>query len=131
VRAATTSQSLKLITTKFASGVIARLQRATISVPNIEKAIGSIHGRAVLSLIKKGKTMRKDKKLEQAIRECEAFLEECKAYQSRINESYTLIHGGKPEKYFDNASTERGILKHRALLVTRKLQDWRKNGKVE
>lgn len=75
--------------------------------------------------------MRKDKKLEQAIRECEAFLEECKDYQSRINEGYTLIHGGKPEKYFDNASTERGILKHRALLVTRKLQDWRKNGKVE
>jgi hypothetical protein len=75
--------------------------------------------------------MRKDKKLEQAIRECEAFLEECKAYQKRINQSYTLIHGGKPEKYFDNASTERGILKHRALLVTRKLQEWRKSGSVE
>lgn len=104
---------------------------ATISVPNIEKAIGSIRGRAALSLIKKGETMRKDKKLEQAIRECEAFLDECKAYRSRINESYTLIHGGKPEKYFDNASTERGILKHRALLVTRKLQEWRKNGSVE
>ena len=75
--------------------------------------------------------MRKDKKLEQAIRECEAFLEECKAYQARINESYTLIHGGKHEKYFDNASTERGILKHRSLLLIRKLQAWRKSGKVE
>lgn len=75
--------------------------------------------------------MKKDKKLEQAIRECEAFLEECKAYQKRINQSYTLHYGGKPCEHFDNASTERGILKHRALLVTRKLQEWRKNGEVE
>lgn len=78
--------------------------------------------------------MRKDKKLEQAIRECEAFLEECKAYQNRINQSYTTFCGVKPEKsekYFDNANTERGILKHRSLLLIRKLQDWRKNGKVK
>jgi len=73
--------------------------------------------------------MRKDKKLEQAIRECDAFLEECKAYQERINQSYTPILGGKP--YFDNASTERGILKHRSLLLIRKLQTWRKSGEVE
>jgi hypothetical protein len=75
--------------------------------------------------------MKKDKLLNDAISECEAFLKECKAYQKRINQSYALIHGGKPEKYFDNASTERGILKHRALLVTRKLQEWCKSGKVE
>lgn len=75
--------------------------------------------------------MRKDKKLEQAIRECEAFLEECKAYQKRINQSYTTHYGGKTFQNFENASTERGILKHRAFLVIRKLQEWRKNGSVE
>lgn len=75
--------------------------------------------------------MRKDKKLEQAIRECEAFLEECKAYQKRINQSYTTHYGGKSYERFDNASTERGILKHRSLLLIRKLQDWRKSGEVE
>ena len=58
-------------------------------------------------------------------------MEECKAYQSRINESYTTNCGGNPYTYFDNASTERGILKHRSLLLIRKLQAWRKSGKVE
>lgn len=72
--------------------------------------------------------MRKDKKLEQAIRECEVFLDECKAYRSRINESYK---GYGDYVHFDNASTERGILKHRSLLLIRKLQEWRKNGNVE
>ena len=76
--------------------------------------------------------MRKDKKLEQAIRECEAFLEECKAYQKRINLSYTTHYTGKPcVHFFDNASAERGILKHRSLLLIRKLQAWRKSGEVE
>jgi hypothetical protein len=75
--------------------------------------------------------MRKDKKLEQAIRECEAFLEECKAYQKCINQSYTTHYTGKPCEHFGNASTERGIPKHRSLLLIRKLQSWRKSGKVE
>jgi hypothetical protein len=75
--------------------------------------------------------MRKDKKLEQAIRECEVFLEECEAYQKRINQSYKGYGDYGDYVHFDNASTERGILKHRSLLIIRKLQSWRKNGSVE
>lgn len=75
--------------------------------------------------------MRKDKKLEQAIRECEVFLEECKAYQKRINQSYNGYSDYGDYVYFDNASTERGILKHRSLLIIRKLQSWLKSGEVE
>lgn len=75
--------------------------------------------------------MKHDKLLEQAITEAEAFLQECKSYRKRINESYTTTYGGKPEKRYDDACIERGILKARSLLLIRKLQDWRKNGKVE
>lgn len=72
--------------------------------------------------------MKRDKLLEQAIQEAEAFLKECKAYQKRINTSYKSYSG---YIHFNTASTERGILKHRALLLTRKLQAWRKGGKAE
>lgn len=64
--------------------------------------------------------MRRDKLLEQAISEAEAFLLECKAYQNRINESYVSFH-----------LIERGTLKARSLLLIRKLQAWRKGGSVE
>ena len=74
--------------------------------------------------------MKKDKLLIEAIRECESFLLECRTYNKRINETYTNCYTGKPE-YFVNASTERGILKARSLLLIRKLQAWRKNGNVE
>ena len=74
--------------------------------------------------------MRTDNLLESAMRECEAFLAECKAYNARINEFYWSM-GVDSHKYYDNASIERGTLKARALLLTRKLQDWRKKGKVE
>ena len=75
--------------------------------------------------------MKKDKLLNQAISECEAFLLECRTYNKRINESYTTNCGGNPYTYFDTAATERGILKARSLLLIRKLQAWRKGGKVE
>jgi hypothetical protein len=75
--------------------------------------------------------MKRDKLLEQAISEAEAFLLECKAYQRRINESYTTTYGGKPEKRYDDACVERGTLKARSLLLIRKLQAWRKSGNVE
>ena len=73
---------------------------------------------------------RTDSILESAMRECESFLTECKAYNARINEFYWSM-GVDSHKYYDNASIERGTLKARALLLTRKLQDWRKKGKVE
>lgn len=72
--------------------------------------------------------MKRDKLLEQAISECKAFLDECKAYNKRINESWK---GYGDFIHFNSASTERGILKARSLLLTRKLQAWRKGGKVE
>ena len=75
--------------------------------------------------------MKRDKLLEQAISEAESFLLECKAYQRRINESYTTTYGGKPEKRYDDACVERGTLKARSLLLIRKLQSWRKCGNVE
>lgn len=75
--------------------------------------------------------MRRDKLLEQAISEAEAFLLECKTYQKRINASFTTAYGGKPETRYDDACIERGILKARSLLLIRKLQSWRKNGNVE
>lgn len=75
--------------------------------------------------------MKKDKLLNQAISECESFLLECRTYNMRINESY--IKNGRDKKYtfFNTAKTERGILKARSLLLIRKLQAWRKGGKVE
>lgn len=72
--------------------------------------------------------MKKDKKLEQAMRECEAFLAECVDYNKRINESWK---GYGDFIHFNSASTERGILKARSLLLIRKLQAWRKSGKVD
>jgi hypothetical protein len=68
--------------------------------------------------------MKKDKLLNDAISECESFLNECKVYNKRINEGYTTSYG----TYFDTAGTERGILKARSLLLIRKLQAWRKAG---
>lgn len=73
---------------------------------------------------------RTDNLLESAMRECEAFLTECKEYNTRINEFYWSM-GVDKHKQYDNASIERGTLKARALLLTRKLQNWRKSGKVE
>lgn len=64
--------------------------------------------------------MKRDKLLEQAITEAETFLQECKAYQKRINENYVSFH-----------LIERGTLKARSLLLIRKLQAWRKAGSVE
>lgn len=84
--------------------------------------------------------MKKDKLLEQAISECESFLLECRAYNTRINESYTItpllsssepMLGDKKYTFFYTAGTERGILKARSLLLIRKLQAWRKGGSVE
>jgi hypothetical protein len=75
--------------------------------------------------------MKKDKLLNEAISECEAFLLECRTYNKRINESFITNCGGKSYTHFVNASTERGILKARSLLLIRKLQAWRKNGNVE
>lgn len=75
--------------------------------------------------------MKKDKLLEQAISECEAFLLECRTYNKRMNESYTKIGRDKKYTFFNTAKTERGILKARSLLLIRKLQAWRKNGNVE
>lgn len=75
--------------------------------------------------------MKRDKLLEQAISEAESFLLECKAYQKRINESYTATYGGKPETRYNDACIERGTLKARSLLLIRKLQEWRKSGKVQ
>lgn len=72
--------------------------------------------------------MKKDKLLNDAISECESFLNECKVYNKRINESYTTSYGGKLHTYFGTAGTERGILKARSLLLIRKLQAWRKAG---
>lgn len=74
--------------------------------------------------------MKHDKLLEQAITEAESFLQECKAYQKRINEKHRTC-GVDAYDYYDNACIERGILKARSLLLTRKLQAWRKSGKVE
>lgn len=75
--------------------------------------------------------MKHDKLLEQAITEAESFLQECKSYRKRINESYTTTCGGNPYTYFETAATERGILKARSLLLIRKLQAWRKGGNVQ
>ena len=76
--------------------------------------------------------MKKDKLLNDAIAECESFLNECKVYNKRINESYTTTsYGGKLYTHFNTAGTERGILKARSLLLIRKLQAWRKSGEVE
>lgn len=75
--------------------------------------------------------MKRDKLLEQAISEAESFLLECRTYQKRINESYVTTYGGKLEKRYDDACIERGTLKARSLLLIRKLQAWRKSGKVE
>lgn len=71
--------------------------------------------------------MKRDKLLEQAISEAESFLQECKAYQKRINESYK----GLSNIYYNAAPIERGTLKARSLLLIRKLQAWRKCGSVE
>lgn len=51
-----------------------------------------------------------DSKLVAAIREMECFLEEVKDYNAA--------------NYW--ANRERGILKHRSLLVIKKLQEWRR-----
>ena len=75
--------------------------------------------------------MKRDKLLEQAIAEAESFLQECKAYQKRINEFTTWTYTGKPQKRYESANFERGVLKARSLLLVRKLQAWRKAGKVE
>lgn len=75
--------------------------------------------------------MKKDKLLNQAISECESFLLECRMYNERINESYTINYGGNLHTHFDTAATERGLLKARSLFLIRKLQAWRKGGKVE
>lgn len=75
--------------------------------------------------------MKKDKLLNQAISECEAFLLECRTYNKRINESHTTTCGGKQYTHFYTAATERGILKARSLLLIRKLQEWRKSGEVK
>lgn len=72
--------------------------------------------------------MKNDKLLNQAIAECKTFLDECKAYNKRINESWK---GYGDFIHFNSASTERGILKARSLLLIHKLQAWRKRGNVE
>lgn len=74
--------------------------------------------------------MKRDKLLDHAIFEAEAFLQECQAYKKRINEKYRTI-GVDAYDYYDNAPIERGTLKARSLLLIRKLQAWRKGGKVE
>lgn len=74
--------------------------------------------------------MKKDKKLEQAMRECEAFLAGCVDYNKRINDSY-WTNGVDSFKVYEDAHTERGTLKARSLLLIRKLQAWRKRGNVE
>jgi hypothetical protein len=74
--------------------------------------------------------MKRDKLLEQAISEAEAFLLECKAYQKRINKKYRTC-GVDAYDYYDDACIERGTLKARSLLLIRKLQSWRKCGNVE
>jgi len=74
--------------------------------------------------------MKRDKLLEQAITEAETFLQECKTYQERINEKHRTL-GGNTYDYYDSAGIERGTLKARSLLLIRKLQAWRKAGKVE
>lgn len=75
--------------------------------------------------------MKKDKLLNEAIYECAAFLLDCRAYNTRINESYTTTLGDKKYTFFNTAKTERGTLKARSLLLIRKLQAWRKGGNVE
>ena len=78
--------------------------------------------------------MKRDKLLEQAITEAESFLQECKSYQKRINNKYTIgVYNSVVDayEYYESASTERGVLKARSLLLIRKLQAWRKRGNVE
>lgn len=58
----------------------------------------------------KDETYKDDKLLLSAVREMQCFLDEIKQYT--------------PNVYWGNR--ERGILKHRSLLVIRKLQEWRR-----
>lgn len=70
-----------------------------------------------------------DPLLEEAIAECKAFLQECDAYNERINK-YWFTRGVDSYKRYEDAGTERGVLKARSLLLIRKLQAWRKKGSV-
>lgn len=61
--------------------------------------------------------------LEDAIAEAKYFLLECGAYKNRLNVKYKF----NDSVYYDEASTERGILKAISPLLIRKLQSWRKS----
>lgn len=67
--------------------------------------------------------MKIDRTLEDAIAEAESLLLDCEAYKNRLNVKYKF----NDSVYYDEASTEREILKARFRLLIRKLQSWRKS----